>query len=54
MIAMALSTLKKKKKMNLERGFPGDPVFRNLPSNAGDAGSIPGWLKQDPTCCGAT
>ena len=24
------------------RGFPGDSVTRNLPSNAGDAGSIPG------------
>lgn len=46
---MALSTLKKK---NLERGFPGDAGVKNLPSNAiqGDAGSIRGWLKQDPTC----
>ena len=51
MIAMALSTLKKK---NLERGFPGDPVVKNLPSNAGDAGSIPEWFKQDPTCCETT
>ena len=24
------------------RGFPGDSVIRNLPSKAGDAGSIPG------------
>ena len=24
------------------RGFSGDSVIRNLPSNAGDAGSIPG------------
>ena len=23
--------------------FPGGPVVMNLPSNAGDAGSIPGW-----------
>ena len=25
-----------------ERGIPGEPVFNNPPSNAGDAGSIPG------------
>ena len=24
------------------KDFPGGPVFKNLPSNAGDAGSIPG------------
>ena len=24
------------------RGFPGDPVVKNLPANAGDEGSIPG------------
>ena len=24
------------------RGFPGDPVVKNLPANAGDTGSIPG------------
>ena len=24
------------------RDFPGGPVVKNLPSNAGDAGSIPG------------
>ena len=23
-------------------GFPGSPVVRNVPSNAGDVGSIPG------------
>ena len=23
--------------------FPGGPVIKNLPSKAGDAGSIPGW-----------
>ena len=34
----------KKKKIQLENGpgdFPGGPVVRNSPSNAGDAGSIP-------------
>ena len=24
------------------RNFPGNPVVKNLPANAGDAGSIPG------------
>ena len=24
-------------------GFPGGPVVKNLPANAGDLGSIPGW-----------
>ena len=24
-------------------GFPGDSVVKNLPSNAGDVGSVPGW-----------
>ena len=23
--------------------FPGGPVVKNLPSNGGDKGSIPGW-----------
>ena len=27
----------------LSRNFPGGPVVKNLPSNAGDTGSIPGW-----------
>ena len=30
-------------------GLPGGPVVRNLPANAGDTGSTPGFLK-DPTC----
>ena len=24
-------------------GFPGDSVVENLPANAGDADSVPGW-----------
>ena len=24
-------------------GFPGGSVVKNLPDNAGDAGSVPGW-----------
>ena len=27
-------------------GFPGGSVVKNLPANAGDTGSIPGW--EDP------
>ena len=30
------------------RYFPGGPVVNNLPSNAGDAGSIPGWGTKIP------
>ena len=28
--------------------FPGGPVVKNPPSNAGDAGSIPGWRTKRP------
>ena len=31
-----------------EEGFPGGSVGKNLPPNAGDAGSIPD--PEDPTC----
>ena len=37
-----------------EWGFPGGPVVKNPPSNAGDTGSILGQGTKDPTCCGAT
>ena len=30
------------------RGFPGGPVVKNPPSNAGDVGSIPGWGTKIP------
>ena len=30
------------------RNFPGGPVVKNLPSNAGDMGSIPGWEITNP------
>ena len=33
---------------NYFRDFPGDPVVKNLPSNAGDASSIPGWRTKNP------
>ena len=32
--------------------FPGGPVLKNLPSNAGDAGSIPGWGTKSPHAVG--
>ena len=31
-----------------ERDFPGGPVVKNLPSNAGDMGSIPVWGTKMP------
>ena len=30
------------------RDYPGGPVVKNLPYNAGDAGSIPGWGTKIP------
>ena len=64
------NTQKKKKNLikNWARDFPGGPVVKNLPSNAGDTGSIPGRgtkiphaagqlsphaATTEPTCCGA-
>ena len=32
----------KEKKKKRKKGFPGGPVVKNLPANAGDTGSIPG------------
>ena len=34
------------------RDFPGDPVVKNPPSNAGDVGSIPGWGTKIPHAMG--
>ena len=28
--------------------FPDDPVLKNLPCNAGDSGSVPGWGTKIP------
>ena len=36
------------------RNFPSGPVVKNLPSNAGAAGSISGWETKIPTCLKAT
>ena len=35
--------------------FPGGPVIKNLPANAGDMGSIPvrSLMQEDPMCCRA-
>ena len=35
-------------KIKKVRGFPGGPVVKNLPCNAGDTGSIPGWGTKIP------
>ena len=43
----------KKKKKNPTRGnFPGGPVVKNLPCNAGDVGSIPGQGTKIPHAAG--
>ena len=34
------------------RNFPGGPVVKNPPSNAGDKGSIPGWGTKIPHAIG--
>ena len=34
------------------RDFPGGPVVKNLPSNAGDVGLIPGWGTKIPRASG--
>ena len=40
--------------LKLFMDFPGGPVVKNLPSNAGDVGLIPGWGNKDSTSCGTT
>ena len=44
----------RKKKKNILWFFPGGPVVKNPPSNAGDAGSIPGRGANIPTHYGVT
>ena len=34
------------------RDFTGGPVVKNLPSNAGDEGSVPGWGTKIPHAVG--
>ena len=37
-----------------DRDFPGGPVVKNLPSNAGNVDLIPGQGSKIPTCPGAS
>ena len=37
---------------NCIRDFPGGPVVKNPPSNAGDVGLIPGWETKIPHAAG--
>ena len=46
-----IKTLSQTKKMRT-RDFPGGPVVKNLPSNAGDKGSIPGQGTKIPHAMG--
>ena len=46
------SSLKQLQKNNLGWDFPGDPVEKNLPSTAGDTGSIPGRGTKIPHAAG--
>ena len=32
----------------MREGFPGGPVVKDLPCNAEDTGSIPGWGAKNP------
>ena len=43
-----LKQIKKKKKKNSTGDFPGGLVVKVLPSNAADAGSMPGWGAKTP------
>ena len=38
--------------MNRSWDFPGGPVVKNLPSSAGNMGSIPGWGTRIPHAMG--
>ena len=39
---------KKLKKKKVKEDFPGGPVIKHLPCNAGDVGLIPGWGTRIP------
>ena len=41
-------------KVTVFQDFPGSPVVKNIPCNAGDLGSIPGWGMKIPHTMGAT
>ena len=40
-------------KKNKDRDFPGGPVVDSPPSNARDAGSVPGWGAEIPHATGS-
>ena len=44
---LSTTNIKSKKEL-LGKDFPGGPVVKSLPSNARDAGSIPGWGTKVP------
>ena len=44
--------MSRNKKTQLKRDFPGGPVVKNPPSNAGDLGSIPVWGTKIPHATG--
>ena len=44
--------MSKKKKRKKRKDFPGGPVVKNPPSNAGDVGSIPGGGTKIPYAAG--
>ena len=47
-----LPQFKKQNPKTQNRDFPGRPVVKNLPSKAGDAGSIPGLGTKIPHAAG--
>ena len=49
-----LEGILRRKKTHLKHfgDYPGGPVVKNLPSNAGDTGSIPGWGTKIPLAAG--
>ena len=52
-MAIKHENLKKKKKNNNTRDFPGSPVVKTSPANAGGAGSIPGQGAKIPHASGS-
>ena len=48
----SINLIKLQNTKSIHRDFPGGPVVKNLPSNAGDAGSIPGGRTKIPHVTG--
>ena len=49
---LIIREMQNKTTMNYYQDFPGGPVVKNLPYNAGDAGSIPGQGTKIPHASG--